>query len=85
MRFAAKLGEGDYRGAVRLACSEGTLADKSNATYLALQQMHPHNIQTPQFSLYPFNQTILRFWKVRSSVPLFPSLLGAQIGCSLNT
>ena len=40
-RVAAKLEEGDFRGAVRLACSENTLAPKSEATYRALMEKHP--------------------------------------------
>ena len=40
-RVAGKLEEGDYRGAVRLACSDDTLADRNDATYNALQQKHP--------------------------------------------
>ena len=36
-----KLEEGDFRGAVRLACSDDTVADMSEATYTALQQKHP--------------------------------------------
>ena len=40
-RVSTKLEEGDFRGAVRLACSDDTLTDKSDSTYTALQQKHP--------------------------------------------
>ena len=40
-RVSSKLEEGDFRGAVRLACSDDTLADRSDATYCALQRKHP--------------------------------------------
>ena len=40
-RLVSKLEEGDYRGAVRMASSDGTLADMSDTTYFTLQQKHP--------------------------------------------
>ena len=40
-RVSLKLEEGDFRGAVRLACSDDSLADMTKATYTALQQKHP--------------------------------------------
>lgn len=40
-RVSAKLEEGDFRGAVRLACSEDSVADMSPATFAALQERHP--------------------------------------------
>ena len=40
-RVSLKLEEGDFRGAVRLACSDDSLADMTEATYTALQQRHP--------------------------------------------
>ena len=33
--------EGDFKGAVRLACSEDTFAEPSDATYAALREKHP--------------------------------------------
>ena len=43
-RVSVKLEEGDFRGAIRLACSEDMLADLSDATFDALLQKHlpPH-------------------------------------------
>jgi hypothetical protein len=41
-RVSAKLEEGDYRGAVRAACSNDTIAVLSPDTISALQQKHPH-------------------------------------------
>ena len=40
-QVSAKLVEGDFRGAIRLACSEDTLADFSEATYDTLCAKHP--------------------------------------------
>ena len=40
-RVSMKLEEGDFRGAVRLACSEDSIAASSNATFAALQLKHP--------------------------------------------
>ena len=40
-RVSAKLEEGDFRGAVRLASSDATLAPMDNSTFAALQEKHP--------------------------------------------
>ena len=40
-RVSSKLEEGNYRGAVRLACSENTMAEHTNDTLEALRQKHP--------------------------------------------
>ena len=40
-RVSMKLEEGDFRGAVRLACSEDTIAASNDATFAALQLKHP--------------------------------------------
>ena len=40
-RVAAKIEEGDFRGAIRLAASDETLADFSDETYAALCAKHP--------------------------------------------
>ena len=41
MRVSAKIEEGDFRGAIRLASSDDTLADASDETYNALCAKHP--------------------------------------------
>ena len=41
-RVSSKLEQGDFKGAVRLACSDATIADNSSATFEELQQNHPH-------------------------------------------
>ena len=43
-RVSSKLEEGDFKGAVRLACSKATIADTSDSTFEALKQKHssPH-------------------------------------------
>ena len=40
-QVSMKLEEGDFKGAVRLACSEDSTAERSEATYLALKEKHP--------------------------------------------
>ena len=40
-RISVKLEEGDFRGAVRLACSEDSVAEASTATIAALKSKHP--------------------------------------------
>ena len=40
-RVATKLEEGDFKGAVHLACSEDSIADLSNETMAALKSKHP--------------------------------------------
>ena len=41
-RVSAKLEEGDYGGAVRITCSEDTIADITPDTLSALLEKHPH-------------------------------------------
>ena len=40
-RVSEKLEEGDFKGAVRVACSEDSMADRSDATFAALKEKHP--------------------------------------------
>ena len=40
-RVSSKLEQGDFKGAVRLACSDAKIADNSDATFEVLQQKHP--------------------------------------------
>ena len=40
-RFSAKLEEGDFKGAVRLASSEDSIAVSSSETLAALREKHP--------------------------------------------
>ena len=40
-RVASKLEEDDYKGAVRLACADDTIAEHSPATLESLKQKHP--------------------------------------------
>ena len=39
--ISQKLGEGDFKGAIRLACSDDTLAEMNEDTFSALQAKHP--------------------------------------------
>ena len=40
-RVSSKLEQGDFKGAVRLACSDATIADCSDSMFEALQHKHP--------------------------------------------
>ena len=40
-RVSSKLGEGDFRGAVRIACSDSRLAEVNDTTFEALKRKHP--------------------------------------------
>ena len=40
-RVSSKLEEGDFRGAVRLVCSEDSIAPQDDSTFEALKQKHP--------------------------------------------
>ena len=40
-RVSEKLEEGDFKGTVRLSCSEDSIADRSDATFAALKEEHP--------------------------------------------
>ena len=40
-RVSTKLEEGDYKGAVRIACSDDTIADINDETLSALKLKHP--------------------------------------------
>ena len=40
-RVSSKLEDGDFRGAVRLACSEDVISDYSDTTFRALELKHP--------------------------------------------
>ena len=39
--MSEKLEEGDFKGSVRIACSEDSMADRSDATFAALKEKHP--------------------------------------------
>ena len=54
-RVSSKLEQGDFKGAVRLACSDATNADNSSATFEELQQKHPH--PHPASSIIPLAKT----------------------------
>ena len=50
-RVASKLEEGDYKGAVRLACADDTIAEHSPATLESLRLKHPE--PHPDRSIFP--------------------------------
>ena len=55
-RVSAKLEEGDFRGAVRLASSDDTLAPINEATFEALKAKHPPS--HPQTALLPVDDNL---------------------------
>ena len=52
-RVSAKLEEGDFRGAVRLACSEDAVAEHNAATIAAMRAKHPAPHPDTNFPLPP--------------------------------
>ena len=56
-RVSSKLEQGDFKGAVRLACSDATIADNSPATFEELQQKHPPPPH-PASSIIPLAETM---------------------------
>ena len=52
-RVSTKLEEGDFRGAVRLACSEDAVAEHNDATIAALRAKHPAPHPDTNFPLPP--------------------------------
>ena len=50
-RVADKLGEGDYKGAVHLACGSDSVAEHSPETLVMLKQKHPDS--HPDCSIIP--------------------------------
>ena len=52
-RVTTKLEEGDFKGAVRLACSEDSIADLSNDTIAALKSKHPAPHPDTKISMPP--------------------------------
>ena len=61
-RVSSKLEEGDFKGAVRLACSEDTIADRNDFTFEALKQKHPPphpNTSIPPLPDVPSTITVL--------------------------
>ena len=71
-----KLEEGDFKGAVRLACSEDTIAPKKNSTLDTLRQKHPPphpNSQMPPPSEEPSRCPIVSADEVALAIRSFPN------------
>ena len=74
-RVSSKLEEGNFKGAVRLACSEDTLADHSEATLNALRLKHPsphpdsHIVHHDSINPLPFPLDIETIMKAIVSFP----------------
>jgi len=54
-KIEAKLGDGDIRGAIRLACSEDTIAPNDAVTLASLEQKHPAHPHDLVFPTQPLN------------------------------
>ncbi len=54
-RVSSKLEQGHFKVAVRLTCSDATIADKNDSTFEALQQKHPPS--HPDSSIPPLAET----------------------------
>ena len=75
-RVSSKLEEGDYRGAVRLACSRDTIAEQSPSTIEAMKLKHPprnlNSIIEDQPHPAPLGFTVNEEL-IRRAIMLFPS------------
>ena len=75
--MSAKLEDGDFRGAVRLACSEDCIADMDPATFAALQAKHPppHPLSSipPPLDVDPAAVRHISFEAVFSAIRSFPN------------
>ena len=75
-RVASKLEEGNYRGAVRLACGSDTIAEHSPATLESLRKKHPTPhpdrsfIPTPDADMFSVSITAEA---VRRAIVSFPN------------
>ena len=76
-RVSAKLEEGDFKGAVRLASSDDTLAPMNDATFQALQEKHspPHpDTSIPSITeLQPQHTIIVAAEEVARAIQSFPT------------
>ena len=74
-RVSAKLEEGDFKGAVRLACSRSTIADRSDATFEALVKKHPpahHDTSIPPLGEEP-STTAVSEEEIINAIRSFPN------------
>ena len=75
-RVSSKLEEGDYKGAVKLACSSATIAEQSSSTEEAMKLKHPPRYHTPINGNQP-HPTLLGFTidldLIRRAIMSFPS------------
>ena len=69
---ASKLEEGDFKGAVRLACSEDSVAGMNDSTLDALRRKHPPPHPDSQMPSPPWRAQLLSHYFRRSSHPSHP-------------
>ena len=83
-RVSSKLGEGDFRGAVRVASSEDQIADMSESTLTALEGKHPiphPNTSIPPFLGHPLHLSVVSVEEVSRAIMSFPNgLAGGSDG-----
>lgn len=95
-KVEAKLADGDIRGAIRLACSDDTIAPNDDVTFAALIAKHPQHPQPINLPRPPENQEIppmlnLEASKAISTFPpgsaggldgMRPQILKDLVGCN---
>ena len=90
IRVASKLEEGDFKGAVRLASSEDSVAEPNDRTLQALKEKHPapHPNYSPPPALpllrYRLSRCLQRRW-LGLSGPSLVGQQGARMGFAHNT
>ena len=75
--ISLKLEEGDFRGAIRLACSEDSIAPSTEETYSALvaihPQSHPHSSYPPAPSVSDYLSISIAPGLVAQAILSFPA------------
>ena len=74
VRVASKLEEGDFKGAIRLACSEDSIAEPNDKTLLALKDKHPEPHPGSNFPTAPAQGQAIQvsFEEVVKAIRSFP-------------
>ena len=76
VRVSAKLEEGDFKGAVRLASSDDTVADSNSHTSSLTSKhppLHPNSIIPPPSDLSEFNATSVSEELIARAILSFPN------------
>ena len=81
--MSAKLDEGDFKGALRLACSSYTITDRYNATLEALKKKHPPPHQDTFYPLLGGDQSSISVSEeeIIGAIRSFPNGSAGRLDC----